>query len=393
MSSSLFSAFIPLLPIILAVFAGYFAMGMALPVVPYYVHDTLGMSTVVVGGVMGAQYLTSILFGRGLAGGVADSRGPKRAFLMGLFGACCTGLVYFGSVLFVAQPSLSLAFLVAARFVTGVAEPFIITSALAWGIARVGPEHAGKVIGWAGVALFAAYGLGAPVGAAVYARFGFGGIALSTVLVPLVAVAIVWGMPRLAPVMGGAVRPPFYKVLGAVKLPGLALTFGSFGYAAVNAFVVLLFLERGWGGASLAFTSMGAGFILARLLAGHLPDKLGGARVGVVCVGIEALGQLLIWGAPGAVVACVGAALTGAGYALAFQGFGVEAVRRAPPQSRGAAMGGYVVFQDLAMVMAGPLGGWVALQAGMGSVFMFGVVASLVSAGLAWWMVRRPVVL
>ena len=49
MSSSLFSAFIPLLPIILAVFAGYFAMGMALPVVPYYVHDTLGMSTVVVG--------------------------------------------------------------------------------------------------------------------------------------------------------------------------------------------------------------------------------------------------------------------------------------------------------------------------------------------------------
>ena len=56
-------------------------------------------------------------------------------------------------------------------------------------------------------------------------------------------------------------------------------------------------------------------------------------------------------------------------------------------------MGGYVVFQDLAMVMAGPLGGWVALQAGMGSVFMFGVVASLVSAGLAWWMVRRPVVL
>jgi MFS family permease len=380
-SASLFSAFIPLLPITAAVFIGFFAMGMALPVVPRQVHDVLGMSALLVGVVMGSQYITSILLGRGWSGTVTDTRGPRRAMLAGLLGAACVGGVYFVSLAFVSQPSLSLAILIAGRLLTGVAEPFIISSALSWGIARVGVEHAGKVIGWVGMALFAAYGVGAPAGAVVYAHFGFAGIALSTVLVPLAAVAVAWRIRGVAPSAG--VRPAFYKVLGIVKLPGLALTLSSFGYAAINAFVVLLFVQRGWGSAALAFTSMGAGFIVARLLVGHLPDKLGGAKVAAVCVAVEAVGQLMIWAAPNAPLACVGAALTGGGYALAFQGFGVEAVRRAPPQSRGAATSGYVVFQDFSMALAGPLGGWLALHAGVDAIYLAGAIGALASVGLA----------
>ncbi|MBI2769095.1 MAG: arabinose transporter [Burkholderiales bacterium] len=387
-AGSLFSAFVPLLPITAAVFIGFFAMGMALPVVPRQVHDTLGMSALMVGVVMGSQYLTSMLLGRGWSGTVTDTRGPRRAMLVGLLGAACVGGVYFISVAFVAQPSLSLAVLLAGRLLTGVAEPFIITAALSWGIARVGVEHAGKVIGWVGMALFAAYGVGAPAGAAVYAQFGFAGIAAATVLVPLAAFAIAWRIRGAAPSAG--VRPAFYKVLGIVKLPGLALTLSSFGYAAINAFVVLLFVQRGWGSAALAFTSMGAGFIVARLLVGHLPDKRGGAKVAAVCVAIEAVGQLMIWAAPNALVACVGAALTGGGYALAFQGFGVEAVRRAPPQSRGAATGGYVVFQDFSMALAGPLGGWLALHAGVDVIYLAGAIGALASVGLAVAMMRGP---
>nr|BFE97262.1 hypothetical protein GCM10020185_77980 [Pseudomonas brassicacearum subsp. brassicacearum] len=101
-----------------------------------------------------------------------------------------------------------------------------------------------------------------------------------------------------------------------------------------------MFAARDWGNASLAFTAFGLAFIGARLLFGHLPDKIGGARVALVCVVIEAVGQLLIWGADTALVAYLGAALTGFGYSLAFPGFGVEAVKRAPAQNRSLAMGG-----------------------------------------------------
>ncbi len=386
-SNSLFSAFLPLLPLMLAVFIGYFAMGMALPVLPRHVHDTLGHGTLIVGVVMGAQFISSILLGRQWAGSVTDARGPKVAMPAGLLGACAVGGLYFVSLAFLDQPVLSLALLIAARLVTGVAEAFIIIAALGWGISRLGPAHAGKVIGWVGMALFGAYGAGAPVGAWVHARFGFAGIALATVVVPLLALGVALCIRAEAPTH--AVRPSFYKVLGLVKLPGLALTLASFGYAAINAFIALLWVERGWGSAALAFTSMGAGFIVSRLLVGHLPDKLGGARVAAWCVAMEAVGQLLIWWSHSEALACVGAALTGAGYALAFQGFGVEAVRRTPPEGRGAAMGGYVVFQDLSMAASGPLGGWLAIYAGVQAVYLAGAVGAAAAVGLAVWMQRR----
>jgi MFS family permease len=362
-------------------------MGMALPVVPRHVHDTLGQGTVMVGIVMGAQFIASIVAGRQWSGNVTDVRGPKAAAPLGLLGVCCVGATYFLSLAFVDDQPVSLSILIAARLLTGISEPFIITAALAWGVARLGPEHAGKVIGWIGMALFGAYAAGAPAGGWAYARFGFAGIAWATVLVPLLALAVALPIRGVAPMR--AERKPFHQVVGLVKLPGLALTLSSFGYAVIHAFVALLWVEREWGSASLAFTSLGAGFIVARLLVGHLPDQLGGARVGAWCVAVEAVGLLLIWGAPTEVLACVGAALTGGGYALAFQGFGVEAVRRTPPQSRGAAMSGYVVFQDLSMAASGPLGGWLALHAGLASVYLAGALGALVSMALAIWMVRR----
>ena len=98
--NSLWAAFVPLLPYMLTVFVGFIAMGMALPVVPRHVHDTLGQGTVMVGFVMGCQYLSS-LFGRMWAGGITDERGPKIAALIGLLAACGVGTLYLLSVPFV----------------------------------------------------------------------------------------------------------------------------------------------------------------------------------------------------------------------------------------------------------------------------------------------------
>lgn len=384
-SSSLWAAFLPLLPLMLVVFAGFLVVGMALPVVPLHVSHALGQGTVTVGAVMGSQYAASII-GRLVAGSMADARGPRRATLTGWFALCGVGLMYLASLAVIDRPALSLALLVVGRLLTGLTEAFVITATLAWGVLRVGPAHAGKVFGWMGVALFGAYGAGAPVGAWVHAHFGFAGLAWATVLVPLLVAAATLAVHAEAPTH--AKRLPFYKVLGAVKLPGLGLTCSSAGFAMINAFVALLFVQRGWGGAALAFTSLGSGFVLARLVAGHLPDKLGGARVAMACVLIESVGQLLLWTAPTALLACAGAALTGIGYSLAFQSFGVEAVKRAPPQSRGAAMGGYVVFQDLSMGLAAPLGGWLALHAGISAVYLAGAAAALCAAAIAATLAR-----
>jgi MFS family permease len=152
-----------------------------------------------------------------------------------------------------------------------------------------------------------------------------------------------------------------------------------------------LFAARNWGSASLAFMAFGAAFIGVRLFFAHLPDKIGGAKIALVCALIETAGQLLIWQAGGVAMAYAGAALTGIGYSLAFPGFGVEAVRRAPPQSRGAAMGAFVAFFDIAVGLTGPAAGAIAGAAGVNAVYLAGACAVALSTLVAGYLlVNKP---
>ena len=377
--------FLKLLPVTLAVFIGFLALGMQMPVLPLHLHETLGMGTLIVGLVVGSQFIAALL-SRSWAGNFADLRGAKRAVVAGLLVAASSGLVYLASLAFLAAPAASVWIVLLGRVLLALGESLIVTGAMGWSIGLVGPQNAGRVMVWTGIAIFGAYALGAPVGVAVNARWGFAGIAVATVLLALLALAAVSGVRAVAPT--ATRRTPFYKVLGAVWEPGLGLALSSVGFGLVTAFIALLFAARDWGDSSLAFTAFGVAFIGARLGFGHLPDRIGGARVALVSVAIEAVGQLLIWGADTAPAAYLGAALTGFGYSLAFPAFGVEAVRRAPPQTRSLAMGAYVAFLDIALGITSPAAGAWAGAWGIGSVYLAGAVAVGLSLVVALRLLR-----
>jgi predicted MFS family arabinose efflux permease len=132
-----------------------------------------------------------------------------------------------------------------------------------------------------------------------------------------------------------------------------------------------------------AFTTFAVAFILARVLLGHVADRQGGANVALVFVIIEAAGQALLWAASSSVIGLIGCVLTGFGYSLVYPGFGVEAIRRAPRQSRGLAMGAYTAFLDLTLGIASPGLGLIAAVAGIGSVFLTSAVVVLSAAAVA----------
>ncbi len=173
-------------------------------------------------------------------------------------------------------------------------------------------------------------------------------------------------------------------------VPGLGLVLCSVGFGVITTFIALLFAAKNWGSASLAFTCFGATYIGARLLFAHLPDKIGGAKVAMVCVLIEAIGQLLIWRADGVLMAYAGAALTGFGYSLAFPGFGVEAVRRAPPQSRGVRDGRVRGVPRHVAGVTGPAAGAIASAAGVSTVYLVGAVAVALSSTIALYLMLNP---
>eukprot|EP01132_Coremiostelium_polycephalum_P022322 gene22322-26487_t len=268
-----------LLPITLAVFVGFLIIGMQLPVLPLHLHNTLGMDPLVVGVVIGAQFAGALL-SRSWAGNFADMRGPKRAMLVGMLVAASSGLIYLASLAFVASPVVSVWVLLAGRVVLALGESLIVTGSMGWGVGLVGPQNTGKVMAWIGIAIYAAFALGAPLGVAVNSQWGFSGIAVGTMVIPLLALAIVAGAQGVAPTSQR--RTSFFKVLRSVWVPGLGLAFASVGFGVITAFIALLFATKAWGNASLAFTAFGLAFIGARIFFGHLPDKIGGAKVALV---------------------------------------------------------------------------------------------------------------
>jgi MFS family permease len=123
-----------LLPIMGAVLIAFLVIGVALPVLPLHVHQGLGLGTFVVGLVTGSQFVASLI-SRVWAGQFSDSRGAKRAVVMGLLTAVASGLLYLASLGFVGAPSLSVSILLLGRALLGGAESFIITGAVTWGLA------------------------------------------------------------------------------------------------------------------------------------------------------------------------------------------------------------------------------------------------------------------
>jgi len=376
-----------LLPIMGVVFMAFLIIGLAMPVLPLHVHQGLGLSTFVVGLVAGSQFAASLV-SRVWAGRHADIRGAKHAVVTGLLVAAAAGFLYLLSLRFVSEPEISVTVLLLGRALLGAGESFIITGAQSWGLALSGAQNTGKVLAWMGTAMYAAFALGAPVGTVLYTGYGFAAIALATTLVPLATLLLVGPMRRVAPT--ARIRPAFTKVIAAVWVPGLGLALSSIGFGAITAFVALLFAARGWT-VWPAFTAFAVSFILARVFFGHLADRVGGAKVALICVLIEAAGQALIWLAPWSAMALVGAALTGFGYSLVYPGFGVEAVRGAPPQNRGLAMGAYTAFLDVTLALASPALGLIAGAAGLGAVFLASTLSVLCAAAIAMRLLRPSI--
>src|SRR3954447_9178362 len=325
------SATTALLPIMTVVFIGFLIIGMALPVLPLHVHQGLGLSTFVVGLVIGSQFAASLI-SRVWSGHYADSRGAKRAVVVGLLTAAAAGAIRtarrckralmavcgvitgFLSLRFVGTPWLSVTILLFGRALLGGAESFVITGAVSWGLASAGHQNAGRVIAWVGMSMFAALAFGAPVGTALYDLGGFTAVAVATILVPLITVLLVSPLSSV-PAERGA-QAGLMKVLGAVWLPGCGSALSSVGFGAMFAFSSLLSAQRGWNPVWISFSAFAIALVAARLSLGHTPDRLGGAKVALVSVFVEAAGLALIWAASNPVLAAAGAALTGFGYSL-----------------------------------------------------------------------------
>ena len=302
--------------------------------------------------------------------------------------ACERGLIFYAAAglicLLASWPGLSVAgdyaVLIVGRLLLGLGESLAMVGMISWAIGLMGQARSGKVISLVGMGMYGAFAAGGPLGLALLDRVG-----LRRADGRLHGLAVA-GTGRHSPASGrGAPSRPresFWRIIGRIWRAGAAVGLQGVGFAALGAFFSLYFLSRGWPYAGLGLTFFGVGFVLVRLLCGHFPDRIGGTPVAIASLVVEALGQYLLWLAPGPWRRLAGALLTGLGCSMVFPAMGSEVVKQVPPHLRATAFGGFAAFQDLAYGVTGPLVGLLADSSGYSAVFLIGGLA----ATLGLWM-------
>lgn len=370
-----------LLIIFAVIFSEFLIMGISLGTLPEYVHATLGYNNIIVGLVIGLQYVATLLT-RHLAGQSADARGGKITVITGLILSSLSGIFCVLSIGFKSHALVSLILLCAGRVLLGIGESYLVIGVFAWGFLLVGPKNTGKVMVWNGLGMHAGMALGAPAGIFLGARFGLSVAFAGIVLMPAVSLLLTTLLPHV-PLPKLEKRLPFYKAIKLVWRAGTGLALASIGFSGLASFITLYFLQRGWADASLAISAFGAGYIVTRLFFAHYPDKFGGARVAAICLIVEAAGQLMIWQAPGGLFAITGAVLTGCGMSLVFPSFGQIAIKNVSPENRGMSMAAYNAFFDLGMGIAAPISGLIAGGTHYEYIYLLGGIAAIIGLALA----------
>jgi MFS family permease len=365
--------------IIAALLWGYLAVGLPLPVIPLFIHDKLGFSNLIVGLVIGIQFLATVLT-RGYAGRLTDHHGGKRSALQGAAVCALGGVLYLIAAIPELSPRTSLAVIVVGRLVAGFGESQLVTGGVSWSIASVGPPRAGMSMSWTGIAMFAALAIGAPIGMALYQSYGLEATMGACIVAPLIAAVIAIREQSYTSPAGR--RLPFYRVIGQIWREGLGLMLQGVGLSGLTAFASLYFAARNWGHAGLVMTAFGIGFTFVRAVFGSLPDRMSGYRVALSSLLVEAVGQAMLWSSHHEIVALAGALVTGLGCALVFPALGVEALKRVLPANRGSAMGAFVAFLDIAYGLSGPAAGVIAGHFGYAAVYLFGAACALSGAAL-----------
>jgi MFS family permease len=366
-------------------FLSYLAVAMSLVAVPVHVVHGLGLNNAFGGLAVGVAFLSTILT-RGHAGQRTDRLGAKLCMQRGLIVYAAAGLI----CLLASWPRLSVpgdyVVLIAGRLLLGLGESLTMVGMIGWAIGLMGQGRSGKVISLVGMGMYGAFAVGGPLGLALLHQLGFAGLMGVCAVVPLVGLIAIHRLPAVATHAGP--REPFWRIIGRIWRPGAAVGLQGVGFAALGAFFSLYFLSRGWPYAGLGLTFFGVGFVLMRLLCGHLPDRIGGTPVAIGSLVVEACGQYLLWLAPVPSLALAGALLTGLGCSMVFPAMGSEVVKQVPPQLRGTAIGGFAAFQDLAYGATGPLVGILADYSGYSAVFLIGGLAATLGLWMAIWAHR-----
>lgn len=364
-------------------FLGYLCIGLPLAVIPMFVHNTLGYTEIIAGVVISLQYLATFMI-RGYSGKIVDTQGPKRAVLLSMGSFVVSGLLLFLALYLRYNPLLSISVLALSRLLTGCAEGMIGASPINWAMMVIGREHTATAISYNGIASYGALALGAPIGVWIASSMDIAYIGLVSALIGAAGYTLAKTKVAVHPPQGSTKQISFWKVLGIVAPFGAALGLAGIGFGGISNFITLYYDHFQWSHAAYCLSAFSVLFVLGRFIFADAIGRFGGKNVALICLIVEVLGLLLLFSADQPLIALLGAAVTGIGFSLVFPALGVEAVKRAPIASSGAALAAYGLFIDISLGVTGPFAGTVIKLFGMPYLFAFCALMVFIGLLIVW---------
>jgi MFS family permease len=367
------SSRVPVARLWLAVLFGYLALGATLQELPSYLSTHFHVGPLLVGVGVGIAFAGTAV-ARPFAGRAGDA-GWSRWVASG--GAALTATAALGHLL---APDFGA--LVVARVAMGIGEAALFSGTLPWVLSATGPTRAGRVAGWFGLSMWGGLSIGPLLAVAANAVGGSSVVWVVTISLPGVSCALILSTSSPSPTRSRTVaRADGWRGIlpRGVAAPGAILGLAAYGYGTLTALLVLFLGTSGIGGEGLGLVVFSLAFLATRTLGSPVVDRVGGRRVAVIVVLVEAAGLALLAAATVEGIALLAVVVTGVGLGTIYPATSKLVLSAVDPLAAGAAMGVLTSFWDVGILVAGPVGGFLA--AALGFHVAFAASAGIVLGG------------
>jgi MFS family permease len=342
-----------------ATFFGFLGIGTVLPQLGPHVRYDLGGSDQTVGLVIGVFSFVA-LGARLIAGPLADRRGRKIAFLVGLFSCSLSGVAYLLPI-GLAGPYLG-------RILQGVGEACLYTGAATWAVEYAGLERGSQALGYVSSGIWGGISAGPVVGQWLGT---FQHAALFQMAAALAGFVVV---TRIREDYEPVVHEAKSGMLRSLLVPGIAIGFVNVHYPVIAGFLVLHLASHGNSG-PMAFSMYALVILLSRFFLGSLPDRFPPGITYFTGVIAMAAGLVILAPGPRPLMALAGAAILGFGFSFPWSSIFATVLRRTPAGMRGSAVGVLSAFYDLFVGTSSFAAGAVANRFGYSAAFVMAVIA------------------
>ncbi len=343
-----------------ATFLGFLGIGTVLPGLAPHVRHDLGGSDETVGYVIGIFSFVA-LGARFFSGTLADTRGRKKVFALGLLCCAVAGAVYLAP--------LGISGVYLARVLQGFGEAFLYTGAATWAIEIAGVHRSAQALGYVSSGIWGGMSAGPVLGSWLGS---FGHAALTQTLLALMGFALLVRVPeRYKPHphrMKRAWLPRF------LITPGVAVGLVNMHYPVITGFLILYLARHGDSGRA-AFSAYAVVILFSRFFLGSLPDRVRPGITYYIGLLFMTLGLLTIATGPSPALAIGAAAILGFGFSFPWSSVVSTVLRQTSDREHGSAIGVLGAFYDLFVGVGSFAAGAVSERFGYASAFVMAAVA------------------